>query len=165
MERLQQIYDDAGRPGVQAFRFAVRRAGGTISEVEAKAFVAKQSTGQIFAGRVPSDGKISGGGREDMRWQIDLIVFSIAGVVLVVMGRTVFSGLREAKTDRPNLNQRGKSLIGKRAVVVDDFVAGEGRVRIGDTTWMAVAPADVAVTAGMEVTVQDVDSTVLKITV
>lgn len=98
-------------------------------------------------------------------WQIDLIVFSIAGVVLVVMGRTVFSGLREAKTDRPNLNQRGKSLIGKRAVVVDDFVAGEGRVRIGDTTWMAVAPADLAVSAGMEVTVQDVDSTVLKITV
>ena len=26
-DRLQQIYDDAGRPGVQAFRFAVRRAG------------------------------------------------------------------------------------------------------------------------------------------
>ena len=75
-ERLQQIYDDAGRPGVQAFRFAVRRAGGTINEVEAKAFVAKQSTGQIFAGRVPSDGTISGGGREDMRFQIDLIDFS-----------------------------------------------------------------------------------------
>ena len=71
--RLQEIYDDAGRPGAQAFRFAVRRAGGTISETEAKAFVARQETGQIFQGRIPSDGKIVGGGRDDMRWQMDLI--------------------------------------------------------------------------------------------
>ena len=66
-DRLQQIYDDAGRPGAQAFRFAVRRAlpGIQISETEAKAFVASQSQGQIFRGRIPSDGKVPGGGRED----------------------------------------------------------------------------------------------------
>ena len=46
--RLQQIYDDAGRPGAQAFRFAVRRAGLQISEAEARACVAGQATGQIF---------------------------------------------------------------------------------------------------------------------
>ncbi len=74
--RLQQIYDDAGRPGVQAFRFAVRRAGLQISETEAKAFVARQATGQIFQGRIPSDGVVPGGGREDMRFQIDLIDWS-----------------------------------------------------------------------------------------
>ena len=75
--RLQQIYDDAGgRPGVQAFRFAVRRAGLQISDAEAKAFVAAQSQGQIFQGRIPSDGVVPGGGREDMRWQIDLIDWS-----------------------------------------------------------------------------------------
>ena len=32
--RLQEIYDNAGRPGASAFRFAVRRAGLQISEVE-----------------------------------------------------------------------------------------------------------------------------------
>ena len=42
------IYDDAGAPGAQAFRFAVRRAGLQISDVEAKAFVAQQSTGQAI---------------------------------------------------------------------------------------------------------------------
>ena len=47
-----------------------------ISDVEAKAFVAKQSMGQIFQGRIPSDGVVPGGGREDMRWQMDLIDFS-----------------------------------------------------------------------------------------
>ena len=75
-DRLQQIYEDAGRPGAQAFRFAVRRAGLQISDTQAKAFVAKQSTSQIFQGRIPSDGKIPGGGREDMRWQMDLIDWS-----------------------------------------------------------------------------------------
>ena len=74
--RLQQIYDDAGRPGVQAFRFAVRRAGLQISEAEAKTFVAAQATVQIHQGRIPSDGKIVGGSREDMRWQMDLIDYS-----------------------------------------------------------------------------------------
>ncbi len=47
-----------------------------ISEAEAKAFVAAQATGQIFQGRIPSDGVVPGGGREDMRWQIDLIDWS-----------------------------------------------------------------------------------------
>ena len=77
-DRLQQIYDDAGRPGAQAFRFAVRRAqpGLQISEAEAKAFVAAQSQGQIFRGRIASDGKVPGGGREDMRWNMDLIDWS-----------------------------------------------------------------------------------------
>ena len=70
------MYDNAGRPGVQAFRFAVRRAGLQISDAEAKAFVAAQSQGQIFQGRIPSDGKVVGGSREDMRWQIDLIDWS-----------------------------------------------------------------------------------------
>ena len=74
--RLQLIYDDAGRPGVQAFRVAVRRAGMQISDQEAKAFVAAQSQGQIFQGRIASDGVIPGGGREDMRWQMDLIDWS-----------------------------------------------------------------------------------------
>ena len=54
--RLQQIYDDAGRPGAQAFRFAVKRAGGQISETEAKAFVSRQSQGQLYRGRIASDG-------------------------------------------------------------------------------------------------------------
>ena len=74
--RLQRIYDDAGRPGAQAFRFAVRRAGLQLSDTEARAFVSRQSSGQVFRGRIPSDGKIVGGGREDQRFQMDLVDFS-----------------------------------------------------------------------------------------
>ena len=60
MERLQQIYDDAPG-GAQAFRFRVMRAGIQISEAEAKAFVAKQSTRQVFQNRIPSDGVVPSG--------------------------------------------------------------------------------------------------------
>jgi hypothetical protein len=76
MERLQQIYDDAGAPGAQAFRFAVRRAGLQISEVEAKSFVAKQSTGQLMQRRIPSDGVVPSGGKDSARAQADLVDFS-----------------------------------------------------------------------------------------
>ena len=74
--RLQEIYDEQGRPGAEAFRFAARRAGIQISAAEAKEFVQSQSIGQVFQGRIPSDGVIPGGGREDHRWQMDLIDFS-----------------------------------------------------------------------------------------
>ena len=63
-ERLQEIYDDQGRPDAEAFRFAARRKGLEISEADARAFVAKQSIGQVFQGRIPSDGVVPGGGRE-----------------------------------------------------------------------------------------------------
>ena len=74
-EKLQRIYDEAGRPGASSFRFAVRRANLEISEADARAFVSRQSVGQVFQGRIPSDGKVPGGGREDQRWQMDLIDF------------------------------------------------------------------------------------------
>ncbi len=41
--RLQQIYDNQGAPGVQAFRFAVRREGLQISDTEAKAYCGLKS--------------------------------------------------------------------------------------------------------------------------
>ena len=74
--QLQSIYDEQGRPGSMALRIAARRKGLQISEAEARAFVSKQSTGQIFRARIPSDGKIMGGSREDMRFQMDIIDFS-----------------------------------------------------------------------------------------
>ena len=57
---LPQIYDSAGRPGAQAFKFAVKRAGHTITDKDAKAFVGRQAVGQLFRRRqgMPSDGRI-----------------------------------------------------------------------------------------------------------
>ena len=35
------------------------------------------------------------------------------------------------------LNQRGAQKIGRRAVVDETFVNGSGKVRLGDTLWLA----------------------------
>ena len=153
VDRLQQIYDDAGRPGVQAFRFAVRRAGLQISDAEAKAFVAGQSTGQIFQGRIPSDGVIPGGGREDMRWQIDLIDWSkrirklsgkhrYALVAVDNYNRQVFSQPMQNKTAetaleafrsiiRANGNVIPKEVscdLGNEWALLEQFLASKGAV-------------------------------------
>ena len=55
---------------------SARRAGIQISAAQARAFVAQMSEGQVFQQRIPSDGKIPSGGREDARWQMDLIDYS-----------------------------------------------------------------------------------------
>ena len=73
MERLHTIYEEAGAPGANAFRDSARRAGIDITTAESRAFVAQHSGRQVFKQRIASDGKIPSGGREDTRWQMDLI--------------------------------------------------------------------------------------------
>ena len=75
MERLQRINSGAGAPGARAFRDSARRTGIDMSAAESKAFVAQRSSRQVFKQRIASDGNIPSGGREDTRWQMDLIDF------------------------------------------------------------------------------------------
>ena len=113
-ERLQDIYNNLGRPGTKAFQFAAKRKGLNITENEAKAFVASQSIGQVFQGRIPSDGKLLGSTHEDTRWQMDLIDWSkridrLKGgprFVLVAVDlhdRTVFTQPQPGKTAQNTL--------------------------------------------------------------
>ena len=74
-QRLQQIYEDAGRPGARAFRTAARRTGDDLTALEAQQFVRQQAGRQVLQQRLPSDGKVTAS-REDSRWQGDLIDFS-----------------------------------------------------------------------------------------
>lgn len=72
-ERLQQLYEDAGRPGARQFRVYVRRNGENITQAEALRFVQGQASRQVISNqRQPSDGKISAS-REDARWQVDIM--------------------------------------------------------------------------------------------
>ena len=72
-------------------------------------------------------------------WQMQCAVFGVASVILVVLGRTVFNGLRKTVEEHPTLNKRMTSLIGARAVVTGPFSGGSGQVRMGDTVWRAEA--------------------------
>lgn len=71
-------------------------------------------------------------------WQGQVLFFGAASVALFVLGRTVLSGMRKSTPEHPTLNKRMESLVGLRGVATSDFtVAGQGRVKIGDTEWGA----------------------------
>ena len=73
--RLKTIYNEAGKPGARLFRTAARKKGIDITQKQAQQFVSQQAEGQIFQGRLPSDGKITAS-RSDSRFQADLLDFS-----------------------------------------------------------------------------------------
>ena len=76
-EQLQTLYDDMGRPGVRNFLIAAKRKGIELTEKEAKDFVGKQSIGQVFQGKIKSDGKVAASAAgPNFKFQIDLIDFS-----------------------------------------------------------------------------------------
>jgi len=69
---FQAIWEAAGRPGVEKFASAVKRAGLRITGKQAKEFVAKQAVSQVFQPAPRSTGRVSASQRNE-RWQADLL--------------------------------------------------------------------------------------------
>lgn len=90
-------------------------------------------------------------------------VFAIASIILLILGRTVFGDWRNQETDKPLLNQRMETLKGRRALVTAAFAAGTGRVKIGDTEWLAHATNGHDFSEGATVIVEDVEATAVKV--
>ena len=82
--RLQTIYEEVGKPGARVFRTAARKKGQNITQAEAQEFVKKQAQGQVFASRLPSDGKVTAS-RADMRFQVDLLDINILSFPFIDM--------------------------------------------------------------------------------
>ena len=74
-------------------------------------------------------------------WQGQLVFFGVVAAALVVLGRTVFSGMREIVSSHPNLNDRMTAMIGKHGQATKAFERGSGKIRIGDTEWLATVEA------------------------
>lgn len=96
-------------------------------------------------------------------WQGQLVVFGLVSVAFVLMGRTVFRGLRRAPSSHPNINDRTSAMIGKHGQAVGEFDQGAGRVKIGDTSWSAVSVDGAAIVEGDDVVVAGAEGTTLKV--
>ncbi|ACT58731.1 NfeD family protein [Hirschia baltica] len=70
-------------------------------------------------------------------WEYEVGVFVISSIILMVLGRTMFAGIRNPPTSHPNLNDRYASMIGKKAIVTGEFLGGFGRVKVNDSEWRA----------------------------
>lgn len=96
-------------------------------------------------------------------WLGQTIVFSLLAVALVLLGRTVLAGLRRPASSHPMLNRRSASLIGSRAEVSESFHAGRGRVKVGDTTWLAESDTGEDLSAGEGVRIVGAQDLLLKV--
>ena len=74
-----------------------------------------------------------------MGWQGELLVFAVASLVSVMIGRAVMAR-RGAEGDQPFLNRRHQGYVGKSYVLREAIVDGRGKLTIEDTVWDIEGP-------------------------
>lgn len=72
------------------------------------------------------------------QWQIQLIIFAGITIALSIFAPPkVKPWIHRTQADHLTLNERGAQKIGRRATVDQTFSNGVGKVRYGDTLWLA----------------------------
>ena len=88
-----------------------------------------------------------------------LLLFAALSLLAVWAGRRWYVDNPVPSSD-PLLNDRSARLIGQSVTVVDAIIAGEGRVKIGDSVWSATGPDT---PAGTRMRVVGVDGTIIRV--
>jgi len=96
--------------------------------------------------------------------ELSFLAQTVLFVVLALISCYVYwhfvrSAARET-SDQPRLNRRAEQYIGKRYVLDTAIVNGRGKVKVGDSPWLAEGPD---LPAGSEVEVVAVDGSTLKV--
>jgi len=95
-------------------------------------------------------------------WQMQILSFAASTVALSVFApRYVKPWLHRTQKDHQLLNESGAQKVGRRATVDETFANGVGKVRMGDTLWIAESETGENFDAGATVTVARVDGTKL----
>ena len=79
----------------------------------------------------------------ELSWQIQFIIFAVASIAAILVGRTFFNR-KSANTDDPTLSQLESELTGNVYVVEKSIINGSGRIQVGESTWKALGPDCVA---------------------
>jgi membrane protein implicated in regulation of membrane protease activity len=72
----------------------------------------------------------------DLDWRLQLLLFAFLAVTFIFIGRRIYSRMSEAE-DHQGLNRRAERLIGEVYPLAGVMVGGRGKVRVGDTDWLA----------------------------
>jgi len=91
--------------------------------------------------------------------EFQLVVFAIVSVVSAVALRPYFKRL-QSRTADATLNARGEALVGREFILDQPILAGRGRIRLGDGSWIVTGPDMVA---GAKVRVAAVNGTELRV--
>jgi inner membrane protein len=95
----------------------------------------------------------------DSSLEFQLAVFAIVSVGSAVALRPYLKRLQN-KTAETTLNARGEALVGQVFVLDQPILAGQGRIKLGDGSWIVTGPDMVA---GAKVRVAAVRGTELKV--
>ena len=91
--------------------------------------------------------------------EFQLVVFAIVSVVSAVALRPYFKRL-QSRTADATLNARGEALVGRKFILDQPILAGRGRIKLGDGSWIVTGPDMVA---GAKVRVAAVRGTELRV--
>lgn len=75
----------------------------------------------------------------DLAWEVQLVLFAGFSVLAVVIARAFF-GENSSEAADPALNRLAERLIGTKVTVAEPLRNGRGRVRVGDSEWLAEGP-------------------------
>ncbi len=81
---------------------------------------------------------------------LQIVVFALLAIVAVFMGRRYITAHPIHEAD-PMMNKRADRLVGESVVVTQAIEGGTGKVRLGDSEWLARG-ADAAVGSRLRVT-------------
>lgn len=65
------------------------------------------------------------------------ILFAVLSVLICFVYWKYIRPATELRDDQPLLNKKGARMIGRRVTVVEAIVNGRGKVKIGDSVWLA----------------------------
>jgi membrane protein implicated in regulation of membrane protease activity len=97
-------------------------------------------------------------GMADIGWQAAALVFAGLSMVSVLAGRLLTRRRGEEPDAATGLNDRGRQLVGKVFRLDSTMTGGEGRIRVGDSSWRITGPE---LLAGSEVRVVRVEGATL----
>jgi hypothetical protein len=69
-----------------------------------------------------------------------LLVFAAASALCCGGGYFVYRSMHRHQRNEAPLNERHRSMLGERGTVCEAFVSGRGKVRLGDSVWLAAGP-------------------------
>ncbi|MEL7738067.1 NfeD family protein [Citromicrobium bathyomarinum] len=72
-------------------------------------------------------------------WPLEIVSFVSLSLIAVYSARRYLNDKPIVSSD-PLLNQRGGRMVGETALVVQPIESGSGRVRLGDSEWIARGP-------------------------
>lgn len=96
-------------------------------------------------------------------WQGQMVFFGIVALAFVISGRTLFKGLRTRTTTHPHLNDRLASMVGQRGEAATNFDQQRGKVRVGDTVWLAQQSDNTVIVEGDQIVITGAEAGLLKV--